>query len=94
MSDGSLLERAATLTSEVSWVQEYHDRWLRIAAQCKAQLNMCHENKKGDPHAIDALTSTVALSEIKAEKCAAWLLEKKPKLAALMKEVDPDVVEN
>jgi len=94
MSDGSLLERAAALTSEVSWVREYHDRWQRIAALCKAQLNMCHENKKGDPHAIDALSTCISLAEVKVEKCAAWLLEKQPKLQAMMKEVDPDVVEN
>jgi hypothetical protein len=86
-TDGTLLERAAKLQAEVAWVQEYHDRWIRIGRLMKAQLVMCHENKKGDPHAIDALNTTLTLAETKAEKCAAWLLEKKPELTAINREV-------
>ena len=89
MTEGQLLEQASKLTGEVNWVREYHDRWVRIARLSKAQLNMCHENKTGDPHAIDALTTVISLAEVKVEKCAAWLLEKQPKLDALMREVNP-----
>lgn len=86
-NEGQLLERAARLQGEVSWVREYHARWTRIAGLCIAQLNMCHENKKGDPHAIDALQTTIDLATIKADKCAAWLAENEQKLTALNNEV-------
>lgn len=86
-NEGQLLERASQLQAEVSWVREYYQRWDRIRRLCLAQLNMCHENKKGDPYAIDALTTTIALAETKAEKCKAWLLEKEPQLAAINREV-------
>jgi len=87
MTEGQLIERASALQSEVSWVREYHARWVRIAGLCKAQLNMCLENKKGDPHAIDALNTLIALAEIKAEKCTAYLLAKEPILASMTREV-------
>jgi len=87
VSEADLLKRAASKQSEVNWVQEYHDRWVRILALSKAQLNMCHENKKGDPHAIDALQTMITLAETKSAKCAAWLLEHKPYLEALNREV-------
>lgn len=86
-NEGQLLAKAGQLQSDVAWVQEYHDRWERIARLCKAQLNMVTENKKGDRNAHDALVSTIALAETKAEKCAAWLLEKKPQLVAINREV-------
>lgn len=89
-NEGQLLAKAAQLQSEVAWVQEYHDRWERIARLCKAQLNMVIENKKGDPKAHDALVSTIALAETKAEKCAAWLKEKRPQLVAINREVFTD----
>jgi len=89
-AEGALLEKSAKLQAEVSWVREYHDRWVRIARLMKAQLVMCHENKKGDPNAIDALNTTLALAEIKAEKCAAWLKEKEPELVAVYREVFQD----
>lgn len=86
-NEGDLLKRAASKQSEVNWVQEYHDRWVRLLRLSKAQMNMCLENKKGDPHAIDALQGMITLAETKSAKCASWLAEHKPYLEALNREV-------
>ena len=88
MSDGKLLEKASKLTAEVNWVTEYHDRWSRIGGFCKAQVNMCRENKTPDTEAIQILESVIQLSAIKVEKCAEYLRKKTPELHALMTEVN------
>jgi len=90
MTEGQLIDKASQLQADVSWVQEYHDRWERIGRLCKAQLNMCLENKKGDPHAIDILNSTIEMAQTKVDKCAAFLKDKRPKLASLYREVFND----
>lgn len=89
MTESELIAKAGQLTSEISWVTEYYQRWDRICRLCKAQLNMCEENKKGDKHAIDALNVIIALSQTKADKCKAWLSEKQPELDRLMTVVNP-----
>lgn len=88
MSDGKLLERASRMTAEVNWVQEYHDRWSKMGGLCKAQLNMCRENKTPDLEAIKVIEAMIALCDTKVAKCGEYLREKTPKLHALMAEVN------
>lgn len=86
-TEGQIIEKASKLSSEFQWVEEYHQRWIRILGACTAQLNMCHENKKGDPYAIDALTTMIELSRTKVDKCAAWLASRRDEYIRTMREV-------
>lgn len=94
MTEGEMIEMAARLTAQVSWVRKYRQNWLLMRHYSEEAVQMLDETDKPDRAATDFLNSVREMAVTKVAKLDVWLTQKEAEQNRLMMEVDPDVAIN
>jgi len=94
MTESDLIDLAARMTAQISWVRKYRQCWLLMRHYSEQALQMLDETDKPDRSAIDFLNSMREMAVTKVAKLDAWLATKEAEQNRIMMEVDPDVAVN
>jgi len=94
LTESELIDLAARVTAQISWVRKYRQCWLLMRHYSEEALQMLDETDKPDRSAIDFLNSMREMAVTKVAKLDGWLTTKEAEQNRIMMEVDPDVAVN